>query len=136
MSQAQVLFESYMSGNMPGSEVPQQVQGLLRDAKEAGYTPWKAGFSTLSNPFFIQRRIRDNLGSTLYFINIEIWDLRREFPAAYTPASFTAKAQFYIRCSHDAVDVSMHQGDHTRASIEQFFANLYDRMPFEPYEAT
>jgi len=130
--EAEDRFRLYRNGEVPGPGVPDQVRQLLRDAYEAGYKPWIDSRSKPSNPFFLQRCVRDQEGQKLYFINIEVWDIHQEFPQHRWGASFTPKVQFYLP-GRQAVDVKLHAGEHTLATVEEFFQDFYVKMNCEPY---
>lgn len=119
-----------------GSPVPEHIQQILKDAVAAGYDvfPGHSPQNKRTNPAFLQKCIRKD-SAKLYFIHIELWDLRREFSDYTHGADLQFKVQFYRRETHQAVDVEPHViSTDTLASMEAFFAQVYETLGCEPYE--
>jgi hypothetical protein len=140
------LVDTYVQRtNASKTPVPNHVHTILVDALAAGYGIWRNSFDKddKSNPFFLQKCIRNNQGHKLYFINMQFWDIGREFPDYNTEGhgavNLSPNGQFYVgerRGDHArTVDVSAHlRPVDTLVSIEEFFASFYDKMGCVPYE--
>lgn len=136
------LIDSYLYGlNDSGTPVQPWIRQIIVDALACGYKPFTMGTAPLSNPFMLQRRIRDERG-TLYFVDLAFWDMAREFEQHDKRFGVTIapSGQFYLGERHGPserpVNVSAFtvRGE-TLKSIEEFFAKFYTAMGCVPYEA-
>lgn len=134
---------SYIDGdNEYGTPVQPYLRQILIDARDSGYKLWEDGDSSLSNPLNLQKCFRNEKGHRLYFIDIRLWDLAREFPQHEKRWGITLSpsVQFYRGVRHSPserpVNVSVFTVEGEKLSdIEKFFSDFYERMECVPYEA-
>lgn len=142
------LLYTYAEGKPEsGAAVRPYIQQIIKDALSSGYGVYRERLEkSVSNPLFLQKCIRGAPGVKLYFINIGLWDLRREFGSRLRAidhqgpgVDLTPNAQFYVgeRRGSNArtVDISCHlTNDDTLRNIEVFFTSFYSQMGCVPYE--
>lgn len=133
------LMDSYINGQpSTDTHLPEYIRAILRDAKEAGYSCWRGFHHNPCNPFSLQKRIENERGDRLYFINLDLWDLGLEFPDRYNGhVNIAPSGQFYLPPRRDgtAIDLSMHLcNTDTLDSIEAFYKKFYETMGCVPYE--
>lgn len=117
--------------------------GTFRALEEAGYkASWQQNLAAEPR-ILLQKRIKDEVRNTLYFINVWAYDWRKYRPRYDGPSiSYTATVQFntFGGESFPVFNVEMLLPNRNEQidvpATEQFFADIYARMGCVPYETS
>lgn len=105
------------------------------DAQElmaAGYRKFQDSFKSALCGW--QKRIRNDEGKTLFFINIYQYDMTMFKSRGYVGSdySFEVSNQFYLRHNPDTINISFSCENLTLDETEKFCHDFFHRMNCEP----
>lgn len=136
------LVGTYINGDpSSGAEVQPYYRKMLSDAMDEGYSLWCSGSAPLSNPVMLQKCFRNDNGDKLYYIDLYLWDMCREFGSAERRwgVIISPEVQFYRGERHGPTERPVNvkcfvvKGERLK-DIEDFFAGFYQKMECVPYE--
>jgi hypothetical protein len=105
---------------------------------DAGYREWHLGGSSLhSTPYLLQKCIRGEDGTKLYFIDVLVYDWTEFQDRSVTDIGWQPEAHFNTQSEtkqpFQVVMLTNNNDTANPVAIETFFQRIYDAMACDPY---
>lgn len=112
---------------------PEVVRRVMTQALDSGYRAHPVYAST-SQIVLLQKCIHNYQGDKLYFIDLDLWDLAKEFPRCHDhPPGLSISSHFQV--NGRPVALKPHQAENDNLDdIEAFFEKFYKDFNCTPYE--
>lgn len=118
-----------------GASPDAEAEAFRTEAEARGYSRYRDPFRHQRSGylFSMQNRVREG-ADTLYFVNVDVWDMGALSHGSLSRLSLEANVQFNTRDGHDGAYVNVKTPFQGFESTEAFFAQMWSQMGFGRYE--